>query len=58
MQIELTYTMGNASITCYTFHSIQRMTSISILCLHGAAERGDDLSRPKKHDIPKIVERD
>ena len=59
MQIELTHTNGER--LHYLLHippNSEDDFHLLILCLHGAAERGDDLSRLKKHDIPKIVERD
>ena len=59
MQIELTYTNGEH------LHYLLHIPPNSedgfhplILFLHGAGERGDDLSMLKKHGIPKIVEQD
>ena len=59
MQIELTYTNGEH--LHYLLHippNSENGFHPLILFLHGAGERGDDLSMLKKHGIPKIVEQD
>ena len=59
MQIELTHTHGQQlNYLLYLPTETTENSHPLILFLHGAGERGDDLSQLKKHGIPKIVDQD
>ena len=59
MQIELTHTHGQQlNYLLYLPTETTENSRPLILFLHGAGERGDDLSQLKKHGIPKIVDQD
>ena len=57
MQIELTHTHGQQLNYLLPTETTENSHPL-ILFLHGAGERGDDLSQLKKHGIPKIVDQD
>ena len=59
MQIELTHTQGQQlNYLLYLPTETTENSPPLILFLHGAGERGNDLSQLKKHGIPRIVDQD
>ena len=59
MQIELTHTQGQQlNYLLYLPTETTENSHPLILFLHGAGERGNDLSQLKKHGIPRIVDQD